>query len=346
MSVQESKFKDIADAIRYKDGTTAPIVANDFPARIRAIPTGGLPGGIYEITLTANPSGTGTVTGGGYASAGFTCNAKARANTGYQFTAWKENGLEIYSDHDYSFVVESSRNLIAVFDVKPSRLPAGYIELEYIESTGLQHIDTGVKPTSTTKLVMDVYENGYGDLFSNGRCFFGSAYYYGTGSYEYSFYMGKISSGLRQGITGCTGRFSTIYSSSYRYPGYVIDSTTTNLRRILTLDVETGTAIVKSITPGHESETTLEFNTTADVSPNMPNIQLFCVDARGVNTINGTGLFMGAKLYSCQIYSDSNYVRNFVPCTNQNGEVGLYDLVNDVFYGNAGTGEFIAGPKI
>lgn len=34
-------MKAIADAIREKDGTTEPIAANDFPARIRAIPSGG-----------------------------------------------------------------------------------------------------------------------------------------------------------------------------------------------------------------------------------------------------------------------------------------------------------------
>lgn len=41
MSVQETKLKDIADAIREKDGTTEPIPANDFPERIRAIQGGG-----------------------------------------------------------------------------------------------------------------------------------------------------------------------------------------------------------------------------------------------------------------------------------------------------------------
>ena len=34
-------FDDIADAIREKDETTDPIVADTFPSRIRAIPSGG-----------------------------------------------------------------------------------------------------------------------------------------------------------------------------------------------------------------------------------------------------------------------------------------------------------------
>lgn len=40
MSTQGNNLTAIADAIREKDGTTAPIEANDFPDRIRAIETG------------------------------------------------------------------------------------------------------------------------------------------------------------------------------------------------------------------------------------------------------------------------------------------------------------------
>ena len=40
MSTQETKLKDIADAIRAKEGSSDSIIANDFPARIAAIQTG------------------------------------------------------------------------------------------------------------------------------------------------------------------------------------------------------------------------------------------------------------------------------------------------------------------
>ena len=39
---------DIADAIREKDETTDPIVADNFPSRIRAIPSGGGTDGVQE----------------------------------------------------------------------------------------------------------------------------------------------------------------------------------------------------------------------------------------------------------------------------------------------------------
>lgn len=44
---------------------------------------------------------------------------------------------------------------------KKGRLPSGYKEVEYIESTGTQYIDTGVKATNTTKFKIDVEMTQY-----------------------------------------------------------------------------------------------------------------------------------------------------------------------------------------
>lgn len=51
-------------------------------------------------------------------------------------------------------------------------------------------------------------------------------------------------------------------------------------------------------------------------------------------------------MYSCKIYDNETLVRNFVPCKNASGAVGLYDTVGAQFYANAGTGTFTAGPEI
>lgn len=50
-------FDDIADAIREQDETTDPIVADTFPARIRAIPSGGGTDGVIapcSLMITAS----------------------------------------------------------------------------------------------------------------------------------------------------------------------------------------------------------------------------------------------------------------------------------------------------
>ena len=54
----------------------------------------------------------------------------------------------------------------------------------------------------------------------------------------------------------------------------------------------------------------------------------------------------GIKLYSCQIYDNGTLARDFIPCQTTYGTIGLWDDVNSVFYGNAGTGTFTAGPEI
>ena len=49
-----SRFSDIADAIRGKTGSSATIVADDFPTAIASIPTGGGSATIEPLSVTAN----------------------------------------------------------------------------------------------------------------------------------------------------------------------------------------------------------------------------------------------------------------------------------------------------
>ena len=64
---------------------------------------------------------------------------------------------------------------------------------------------------------------------------------------------------------------------------------------------------------------------------------------RSVNS----GISYGShKLFSCQIYNNGTLTRNFIPCKDPTGAVGLYDLIGQKFYGNAGTGSFTAGPVV
>ena len=51
MSIQETKFKAIADAIRAKTGETGTIVANDFATKIASIPSGGYEPGQAEFGI-------------------------------------------------------------------------------------------------------------------------------------------------------------------------------------------------------------------------------------------------------------------------------------------------------
>lgn len=61
---------------------------------------------------------------------------------------------------------------------------------------------------------------------------------------------------------------------------------------------------------------------------------------RNNGSLNDSGT---ARIYSCQLYDNGQLVRNFIPCKNASGTIGMYDTVGQAFYGNAGSGSFTIG---
>lgn len=122
MSIQENKLKEIADAIREKDGTTEAITANNFPIRIRALKAGieSLPENVRIITLTAKPLDGGIVSGGGIATDLMTVTvvAEAHEEQNFIFDGWKENGSVVSTKPLYTFLVNTNHKLTAIFSEK------------------------------------------------------------------------------------------------------------------------------------------------------------------------------------------------------------------------------------
>lgn len=71
---------------------------------------------------------------------------------------------------------------------------------------------------------------------------------------------------------------------------------------------------------------------------------LFCT----FNNQNKTEInrFCEAKLYYFKLFVEGTLVRDMVPCKDPNNVVGLYDLVNNVFYSSPNGAAFVAGPEI
>ena len=69
----------------------------------------------YTISVSANPTNGGTVSGGGTYQQGQQCTVHATANTGYNFTNWTENGTVVSTQAQYSFTVTGNRTLVANF---------------------------------------------------------------------------------------------------------------------------------------------------------------------------------------------------------------------------------------
>jgi hypothetical protein len=74
----------------------------------------------YTISVSANPSDGGTVTGEGNYQQGQQCTVTAIANDGYSFAHWTENENVISTEANYSFIVNEDRTLVANFTLNSS----------------------------------------------------------------------------------------------------------------------------------------------------------------------------------------------------------------------------------
>lgn len=196
----------------------------------------------------------------------------------------------------------------AVTEMQTARLPDGYTELTYIQSSGTQYIDTGFKPNQDTRIVGDMQflDNTSG----NPASLFG--YRKSTSAQRYEFFQYN----------------SLLYSPYNQSAGSTISMTTNKI----SIDKNKGTTLVNG--------SALSTITYANFQCSG-NLYLFALNNNGsAANVNGN-----KRIYSCQIYDNGTLTRNFVPCKNPSGVVGMYDMVNNVFYQNSGTGTFTAGDE-
>ena len=191
-------------------------------------------------------------------------------------------------------------------------LPAGYTELEYIESTGTQYIDTGVPLDAADKMTGKI---AFTRL--NSLSYIAGARGSNSKAIGYILYAS-----LHQGLT--------IYNSAWPEQGINISAD-----EIVEFETVMGT-----------TAQSFSVNGRSVISSDAVNISSFL----NTNTITLFGLrteyMSSAKIYSIKIYRDSTLKRDFVPAKNSSGVIGMYDTVNNEFYTNQGTGEFTAGPVV
>lgn len=70
----------------------------------------------FDISASVNPESWGTFSGDGAHNDGATAELTATSNTGYDFENWTEDGKIVSVNSIYSFIVDSSRTLVANFD--------------------------------------------------------------------------------------------------------------------------------------------------------------------------------------------------------------------------------------
>lgn len=73
----------------------------------------------YQISVSAQPVGDGTVSGGGEKEEGSQCTVVATPASGKVFAGWYENSQLVSSSASYAFTVERARTLVAHFADEP-----------------------------------------------------------------------------------------------------------------------------------------------------------------------------------------------------------------------------------
>ena len=201
------------------------------------------------------------------------------------------------------------------------RLPSAYQEVEYIQSSGTQWIDTLYNAKLTTKFEFKMKYTTLADskyLFGNQYDASGlaTAIFVGGGSPPPAIYR-------------CFGNV-------YDFTATGVSSTTNDLE--ITFDVQNKSLIINGITISMSSA-------TATNNANTSCLIFSASDSR--SAYPASTRCSSSRCYYFNIYENNVLVRQFVPCYRKSdNEAGLYDLVNDVFYTNQGSGSFTCGVPI
>lgn len=188
----------------------------------------------------------------------------------------------------------------------PSVLPNGYTQVKYLESTGTQYINTGLKASNNAGIDIE-----YSQLAPNSAGIFGCRGGSGT------FWLSQQSAGNLYAFefSGNSGRITFNDGVAYN-TGY--HNIIVRQNKIIYDGVQKATYINSA-------------NSSLD-------IYLFRTNENG-SPYSGA---CSGRLKYCKLYNGTTLMRDLVPCIrNSDNKPGMYDKVNNVFYTNQGTGEFI-----
>ena len=197
------------------------------------------------------------------------------------------------------------------------QLPEGYTAVEYIQTSGSQRIDTGVKSSASIGLSADFC---FTDTRSNQNL---AQAYDGSGKYYQLMVLMLSSWGSPDG--------SVWFLCSYRNTSQYFKKADTdrhayhfNADGQYTVEMD-GIQYAKA----DPSQTTFP----ADAR----NLYLF---ARNSPSVDG---YAHMKLYSCAMYDGGRKIRDFKPCLDTDGVPCLYDLISKTAFYNQGSGSFTWG---
>lgn len=196
-------------------------------------------------------------------------------------------------------------------------LPNTYTQVDYLQCNGGQCIDTGVIPNSNTRIDIDfayiknnnnIWNPVYGVRPENN-----SATYYAMFINDTSF---KVTPNYAGFDPGDNSQVKVVSGGIYNVKN--------NAGNFYFNDI-------------YQSS----ISTNNSLTASTKSIYLFTIQ-KVDGTIDNRGQII--RIYRCKFYNDKEKIRDFIPCKrNSDNVLGMYDLVNDVFYTNTGTGDFTYG---
>ena len=218
-----------------------------------------------------------------------------------------------YTDKTYAKIDKVGQK--GYFTDKKQNLLENNIELEYIESTGTQYIDTEY-------MINENFKYKIKTAITDTR----------TSTTIYPQLMTALT--LANSSDGKSYRIE--YSPSTKKINGMGVSIDYNSNEIYTIEYKLGYTTINGVLYNN--------NITWKGEP-YSTVILLC--AKSSNYGIGTSFYSVARIYSAQIYNGDTLVRDYIPVHNTILDTyGLYDKVEGKFYANSGTGNFIPGPEV
>lgn len=227
------------------------------------------------------------------------------------------SGFQIEEKNHATAYVNGTRadNTIVNFKLHTTLLPPEYQQVEYIESSGTQYINTGyVAKVNNVSLELDMAWTG--NTLGAFESFMG--FMYSTSTVNPRMALHKYSSVLMFGANATTtSGVAPVKNERFVYKG----DFTSGAQKLY----KNGTQIATN-------------STTYNFSTNTCPVYIFaryCPNGMNYSTM---------RVYRAKIYEGTTLKMDFIPCYRKSDSViGLYDIVNKVFYSNSGTGNFTKG---
>ena len=253
----------------------------------------------------------------------FTSDQWAAINSGVSLGEWV--------DKSTSQVISGQKDFNTVPRVKVTHethnLPSSYQEVEYIELTGTQYIDTGIPGTLNSQILIQ-YQTTNRNVNNHGII------------------LGSRESATSKNISFTTNGSSDGVSCSSNiidFGNYTITRLTTQVIFGHWLEAYTDKTYryVKDLNQNLiVASNTASYNTSFTTPTNL------LIGKPGSGYVSSHTNFVGYIKY-CEIWNNDTLDRKLVPCYRiSDDKPGMYDLANDVFYTNNGTGEFGVGPNV